>query len=383
MKAKRVHLGVSANGLPPSAMQAVLDALDCQIAVLAASGDVVVVNEAWRRMAESDVPCATRVPPGRNYLRAASERDVMSREAQEAAAGVRAVLARRMSRFSVEYPCDTDGGKQWFLMHATACEISGSPHAVVVHRSIETNDQRTIENELRAALARKEEFLVTLLHELRNPLAPMANALEILGRYGHDANFVARARDIIQRQLRQITRLVDDLFDISRSKRELMHTQRAVVDLAEVVTIAVESAQPLVELRRHTLTASVVPDRFKVHADMTRLVQVMTNLLINAAKYTPPGGHISVICEETATDVLMHVRDSGVGLAPEQLSRVFEWFAQAASPREARMGGLGIGLALAQELMRLQGGSISARSEGLGRGSEFTVSLPRVDAVPA
>src|SRR5689334_12471705 len=161
MKAKRVHIGVSANRLPPGGMQAVLDALDCQIAVLAASGDVVVVNEAWRRMAESDVPCATRVPPGRNYLRVASERDVMSREAQEAAAGVSAVLARRMSRFSVEYPCDADGRRQWFLMHATACEISGSPHAVVVHRSIESGDRRQTEEELRAALARKEEFLVT------------------------------------------------------------------------------------------------------------------------------------------------------------------------------------------------------------------------------
>jgi signal transduction histidine kinase len=300
----------------------------------------------------------------------------MSREAREAAAGVHAVLEQRMSRFSFEYPCQAHGQEQWFQMSATACEISGLPHAVVVHRSITSSK---VMEELRALLARKEEFLAILLHELRNPLAPIANALEILGRQAHDPQAVTRARGIMQRQLRQITRLVDDLFDLSLSKRASIETRRARLDIAEVVAVAIESAQPLIDLRGHTLTATIVPNRFFVQADATRLAQVLTNLLINAAKYTPPGGHISIIAEGTLTDVLVRVRDSGVGIAREHLGRVFELFAQPSATPEAHMGGLGIGLALARELMRLQGGSITVQSEGPGRGSEFTISLPHAD----
>lgn len=374
MKAMASHVGATTGGPPASAMQAALDALDCQIAVLTAGGDVVVVNEAWRRMAASDVPCATRVPPDHNYLQAVSEPGEMSGEALEAAAGVQAVLARRLTHFSIEYPCHTQGEQYWFQMKATACEISGSPHAVVVQRSIDSQTER----DLRALLARKEEFLITLLHELRNPLAPITNALEVIGRDVHNPESVARARGIIQRQLRQITRLVDDLFEISRSKRESLETRPARVDMADVVAVAVESAQPLIDLRQQTLTPAVSPGTYIVQGDAARLAQVLTNLLINAAKYTPPGGHISVIATLTATEVRVHVRDSGVGIAPEHIDRVFEPFAQASSTPEGRMG-LGIGLALARELMRAQGGSITAHSEGPGRGSEFTIALPRAE----
>jgi len=187
---------------------------------------------------------------------------------------------------------------------------------------------------------------------------------------------VSRARGIIQRQLRQITRLVDDLFDISRSKRDSVETRSTRVDIADAVAVALESAQPLIDLRGHTITLSVEPHRFFVQGDATRLAQVLTNLFINAAKYTQPGGHISVIAERMPREVQVHVRDSGVGIAPEHLESVFELYTQASSSAESRMG-LGIGLAVARELMRLQGGSISARSEGLGRGSEFTISMPR------
>jgi signal transduction histidine kinase len=236
------------------------------------------------------------------------------------------------------------------------------------------------ESELRRLLARKEEFLATLLHELRNPLAPIASALELLGRYPHDAHCVGKARGVIQRQLRQITRLVDDLFDVSRIQRDQIEARCVPIDIADCVQVAVESAQPLLDARRHTLTAGVAPGTFIVHADSTRVVQVLTNLLINAAKYTPPGGHVSIIARQSTTDVCVHVRDDGIGIAPEHLDSVFELFAQGSSGHETRMGGLGIGLAVARELMRLQGGSISACSEGLGRGSEFTICLPRVAA---
>ncbi len=255
-----------------------------------------------------------------------------------------------------------------------------TPHVDAAASSVSPAEARETEDELRALLKRKEEFLATLLHELRNPLAPIASALEMLGRRPHDAQSVARARGIIQRQLRQITRLVDDLFDVSRSKRDDMETRCAPLDIADVIPVAIEAAQPLIDLRNHTLTATIVPKRFIVRADATRLTQVLTNLLINAAKYTPPAGHISIITEGKERDVLVHVRDSGIGIAPEHIGRVFELFAQASSPPE-RMGGLGIGLALARELMRLQGGTINVHSEGLGRGSEFTISLPRADDV--
>jgi signal transduction histidine kinase len=341
-------------------MQVALDALDCQVAVVAASGDVVVANEAWRKKA------ATFYAEG-----------AASGEAREAVAGMHAVLARRMTHFSIEYPASAHGQKQWFHMDATACEVSGAPHAVVVHRPIPTS---RVEDELRLLLARKEEFLATLLHELRNPLAPIANALELLAQKPNDPQMVTRARGILQRQIRQITRLVDDLFDISRIKHERIETQRTRVDMADVIQIAIEAAQPLIDARRHTLTASVTPDRYIVHADPGRLTQVLTNLLINAAKYTPPGGHISVIAKRTDTDVFVHVRDSGVGIAAEHLNHVFELYAQPASVPETRMGGLGIGLALARELMRLQDGTISVHSEGVGRGSEFTIGLPRAAA---
>lgn len=398
MKTESFRFGSSSDGPPPGAVQAALDALDCQVAVLTPDGQVVVVNEAWRRLAESDLPCATHVPEGRNYLQAFNDRALMCREAREAAAGVSAVLSRRLSRFSTEYPCHAAGQKHWFEVNATACEISGSPHTIVVQRSITSSKEleerlrqeaerlvlvhpageRTVE-ELQALLVRKEEFLATLLHELRNPLAPIANALELLGRHPGDADLVGRARGIIQRQLRQITRLVDDLFDASRIHRKNVEMRRARIDVAEVVAESIETAQPLIDLRRHVLTTTVTSATYFVHADSMRLGQVLTNLLINAAKYTNPGGHISVMIERVDSDVLVRVRDSGVGIAPEHLSEVFELFAQPSVGSKGRMGGLGIGLAVARELMRLQGGSITVQSEGLGCGSEFVVSLPVAD----
>jgi signal transduction histidine kinase len=400
MKTESYRFGSGNDGPPAGPVQAALDALDCQVAVLTPDGEVVVVNEAWRRLAESDLPSATHVPPGRNYLQAFNDRGLMCREAREAAAGVSAVLSRRLSQFSTEYPCHTGSQKHWFEVNATACDISGSPHTIVVQRSITfskeleerlrqeaerlvlvppaTETENKVE-ELQALLIRKEEFLATLLHELRNPLAPIANALELLGRHPGDTDLVARARGIIQRQLRQITRLVDDLFDASRIHRKNIEMRRARVDIAEVIAESIETAQPLIDLRRHALTTSVSLETFFVHADSMRLGQVLTNLLINAAKYTNPGGHISVIVEAADANVLIRVRDSGVGIAPEHLSEVFELFAQPACGSNARMGGLGIGLAVARELMRLQGGSITVQSEGLGCGSEFIVSLPRAD----
>ena len=383
MKTEWMRLDAIASGAPPGAVQAALDALDCQIAVLSSTGDVIAVNDAWRLMAESDVECATHVSPGQNYLQASVERGAMSSEAREAVAGVHAVLCRHTNEISLEYPSHKCGEKRWFQMNATACDIGGAPHVVLVHRSITgsklLDDRRRTEDELRALLARKEEFLAVLTHELRNPLAPIANALELLGRHAHDPKSVGLARGIIQRQLRQIERLVDDLFDASCIRHDRVHLQPTRFDIADAIAVAAETAQPLVEVRRHTLTLRVARNCYFVRADPSRLAQVMANLLINAAKYTDPEGRISVMAELSGTDVLIHVRDTGVGIEPEHLEHVFELYAQVSDGARSRKGGLGIGLAVARELMRLQGGSITVQSEGHGRGSEFTLSLPRAD----
>jgi signal transduction histidine kinase len=383
MKTEWMRLEAVANAAPRGAMQAALDALDCQIAVLSPTGDVIAVNEAWRQMAESDAECATHVSPGQNYVQASIEHGRMSSEAREAVTLVHAVLRRHTNQVSLEYPCHRCGEKRWFQMNATACDIGGAPHVVLVHRSITgsklIDDRRHSEDELRALLARNEEFLAILTHELRNPLAPIANALELLGRYSHDATSVEHARGIIQRQLRQIKRLVDDLFDMSCIRQDRVHLQPMRIDIADAIAVAAETAQPLVDIRRHVLSLSVTPGCYYVLADEARLAQVLSNLLINAAKYTDPEGRIAVMAEARGSHVLIRVRDNGMGIEPGHLDRVFELFAQPSTGARARTGGLGIGLAVARELMRLQGGSITVRSEGRGRGSEFTLSLPRAD----
>jgi signal transduction histidine kinase len=225
-------------------------------------------------------------------------------------------------------------------------------------------------------LHRRDEFFATLLHELRNPLAPIANALDLLAGNVEDALSVNVARGIIQRQLHQLTRLVDDLLDVTRISHGNIELQRRTVDLAEVVAVAVESARPLIQLRQHSLTTAVCERPITLQADPVRLGQVLTNLLINAAKYTPSGGHISITMALDGAEATIRVRDNGIGIASEKLSEVFELFAQAAPRSSGSGGGLGVGLALAKQLVELHGGSISAYSEGSGRGSEFTIRLP-------
>lgn len=240
------------------------------------------------------------------------------------------------------------------------------------------NDEpKSREHELQELMRRKDDFLATLLHELRNPLAPIANALELIGGYADKPDIVMRSRGIIQRQLRQLTRLVDDLLDFSRSGRGMIELQLESVDLAEVVATAVEAARPIIDLKNHHLAQLTQPGRFIAQGDTVRLAQVVTNLLINAAKYTIPGGFITVKTEGTEHDVTVRVRDNGVGIPREQLEHIFEPFAQERSTSAARMGGLGVGLAVAKHLIELHGGTIQADSQGPGRGSEFSLTLPR------
>jgi PAS domain S-box-containing protein len=238
--------------------------------------------------------------------------------------------------------------------------------------------RKRAEEALREANRRKDNFLAMLAHELRNPLAPIRNATEILRIKGPAEGEIRVVRDIIDRQVRQMTRLVDDLLDVARITRGKIQLRKEWVDLAAVVGDAIESARPLLEASAHKLTVKLPPRPIHLDADPTRLSQILLNLLNNAAKYTPRGGHIRLAAERNGSEVVITVRDNGIGIAPEHLPHVFEMFSQVTPALERSEGGLGIGLALVRGLLDLHGGSIEAHSEGSGRGSEFTVRLPAV-----
>jgi PAS domain S-box-containing protein len=229
--------------------------------------------------------------------------------------------------------------------------------------------------ELKEADRRKDEFLAMLAHELRNPLAPIRNSLHALKLAGPDAAVAARARDMMERQVTHLTRLVDDLLDVSRIMRGKVDLRRERVELAAVVARAVETARPLVEAGRHALAVELPSDPVLLDADPVRVAQVLGNLLSNAAKYTDPGGKIWLTAEPLDGDVVVRVRDTGIGIPADMLAHVFDPFVQTEEARGKSQGGLGLGLALVRSLVELHGGSVAAHSAGPGRGSEFVIRL--------
>ncbi|WP_167761257.1 hybrid sensor histidine kinase/response regulator [Duganella callida] len=246
--------------------------------------------------------------------------------------------------------------------------------AVVVQMDI--TDRVKAEAALREADRKKDEFLAMLAHELRNPLAPISAAADLLAMARIDAGMIRRTSAIISRQVRHMAGLVDDLLDVSRVTRGLVNLKVEQLDLKQIVGEAMEQVRPLLESRRHNTILRTSPEPAAVSGDRTRLVQVLTNLLTNAAKYTPEGGHITVTTEVRDDAVQVHVVDNGIGIAPELIPHVFELFTQAQRTSDRSQGGLGIGLALVKRLIELQGGQVTAHSGGLGRGSRFTISLP-------
>ncbi|MEO8386572.1 MAG: ATP-binding protein, partial [Betaproteobacteria bacterium] len=229
---------------------------------------------------------------------------------------------------------------------------------------------------LREADRHKDEFLATLAHELRNPLAPLRNGLEILRMPGADAAVSARAREMMERQLKHMVRLVDDLLDVSRITTGKLAVKKERVELQAVIHIAVETARPFIEARRHALEIDVPATPIWLDADATRLAQVVSNLLNNAARYTEPGGLIEINVSLKDAGVEVSVSDNGIGIPPGLLPTIFDMFTQADQSLERRQAGLGVGLTLARKLIELHGGAIEARSAGLGHGSKFVVSLP-------
>jgi PAS domain S-box-containing protein len=245
----------------------------------------------------------------------------------------------------------------------------------VTEQVLARNQLNDLREAAESANRAKDEFLAMLGHELCNPLSPILTALQLMKLRGSDAS--ERERTVIERQVTHLTRLVDDLLDVSRIARGKVELKEEIVEIAEIVAKAIEIASPLLEQRTHTLDVHVQRKGLTVKGDSTRLSQVVSNLLTNAAKYTPPGGHITIRTEGDDSEVVVRVRDTGMGIAPEVLPRVFDLFVQERQAIDRSQGGLGLGLTIVRNLVERHGGTVSANSDGTGKGSEFVVRLPR------
>jgi two-component system CheB/CheR fusion protein len=248
--------------------------------------------------------------------------------------------------------------------------------------AIDITERRRAENELREADQRKDEFLATLAHELRNPLAPIRNTLEILKRGDDDPVLRRQAHETIERQLTQLVRLVDDLLDVSRITRNRLELRKEHVKLSSVIEQAIETCRPVIDELGHELVVNQPAEPILLHADAVRLAQVFGNLLHNACKFTKPNGRVLIVVQCIENDVAVQFVDNGVGIAPEMLLRIFDMFTQADRSLERSHGGLGIGLTLVKRLVELHGGSITAASDGTGCGSKFVVRLPNSVEAP-
>jgi signal transduction histidine kinase/CheY-like chemotaxis protein len=248
----------------------------------------------------------------------------------------------------------------------------------VAERSWSALERVRAEEALRLGDRRKDEFLAMLAHELRNPLAPISAAAQLLNMGPPDSARIERTSAIIARQVAHMTGLIDDLLDVSRVTRGLVVLARDEVDLRRVIDDAVEQVRPLIEARRHQLALQLAPEAGPafVQGDYKRLVQVLANLLNNAAKYTPEGGQLGVWMGASLEHVLVSVTDNGIGIAADLLPTVFDLFSQAERTPDRAQGGLGLGLALVKSLVELHGGMVTAASEGRNMGTEFTVRLP-------
>lgn len=281
--------------------------------------------------------------------------------------------------FDMVFPLKgADGQFRPFLTRVNALRDESGEILYWFGTNTDISDIMRMEQALRDADRRKDEFLATLAHELRNPLAPVHNSLQILKMPGVDMATVRRTRDMMERQVHHLVRLVDDLLDVSRVMRGRIELRKSNVELATVVTRAAEMAQPLIEARGHHLEIDLPEESLWVESDAVRLVQVVGNLLTNSAKYTERNGQITAQVRKVGTDAVLRVCDNGIGISPDMLPHVFDLFAQADSTSTKSQGGLGIGLTLVRNLVEMHGGTVQAHSAGLGHGSEFVVRLPLI-----
>jgi PAS domain S-box-containing protein len=269
-------------------------------------------------------------------------------------------------------------GIRWIYSKAGLVGQPGHRHVVGI--TLDVTRRRQAEEALKEVNQRKDEFLAMLAHELRNPLAPIRNAAQLLNVHAPGRPEIEWARAVIERQTKHLVRLVDDLLDVSRMVRGQITLQKKKADLAEIVQTAVETSRPLIRLRKHHLSVEMPKQPVRLDADLTRIAQVISNLLNNAAKYTDDGGQIRLEAEREGEFIAIRVRDTGLGIAPGLLPHVFDLFTQADRTLDRAEGGLGIGLTLVKRLVEMHGGHVEARSEGLGRGAEFIVCLPLLES---
>jgi PAS domain S-box-containing protein len=268
-----------------------------------------------------------------------------------------------------------DGRQGWFDVRVYPSLTGG---LAVFYQDI--GSRKGVEEELRLSVRRKDEFLAMLAHELRNPLAPISAAAQLMSLVDLAPARVRQTSQVIERQVAHMTALVDDLLDVSRVTQGLVHITRSPQDMGAILTNAVEQARPLIEAQGHSLAITLAPQPAQVSGDAKRLVQVFANLLNNAAKYTPAGGKLALVLEVEGDAVAVHVEDNGVGVTQELLPYIFDIFTQGERSIDRATGGLGLGLALVKSLAELHGGSVACVSGGVGQGSRFTVRLPRTRA---
>jgi CheY-like chemotaxis protein/nitrogen-specific signal transduction histidine kinase len=280
-------------------------------------------------------------------------------------------------RFDYAHP--TPSGDRWY--RATVAFLGDGARPRFSFVAEEITDQKTVAEALRRANRSKDEFLAMLGHELRNPLSPIVTAIQLLklrgnGQYG-------KTLEIVERQVQYLIRLVDDLLDVSRITRGTIQMKKRLLRLQDVVAQGAEIAMPLIEQRRQHLDVRLPAVELRLSGDEARLAQVLSNLLTNAAKYTDPGGCITVEAHREGGEIVLTVKDTGIGISRELLPHVFDMFTQERQAADRSRGGLGIGLTIVRNLVELHGGTVHAESEGFGKGSVFTVRLPVATEEPA
>ena len=318
------------------------------------------------------------VEPREEALRALSEADaariareqlmVQMREANE-----RLVLATLRADDLVEQAV----AAQAIAAEIATVEADRRRHAETIATQLRASEDalRAGERKAQASSRAKDEFLAMLAHELRTPLSPILLALDLIAMDGADPH--KREHTLIERQLKQVVRLIEDLLDLSRIRSGKLELKRQPIQVAELVSRAVETVGPVIEAKGHALAVDV-PAELAIDGDLLRLTQVVGNLLTNAAKYTPSGGSIEVTSERRGTNVLLRVRDNGIGISDKMLPLIFDLFAQETQPADHPPGGLGLGLSIVQSLVAMHGGTVTAHSAGLGCGSEFSIELPAI-----
>ncbi|KQP23377.1 ATP-binding protein [Pseudorhodoferax sp. Leaf267] len=346
-------------------------------ALVTATSDIVYrMNPDWTQMRHliGQSFIADTVEPSSNWL--------MRYIPDEDRGGVMAVIEeaiRDRKAFEHEHRVTrVDGSVGWVFSRAIPVVEDGQIVEWLGAAS-DVTARRDAAQALLDADRRKDEFLATLAHELRNPLAPIRNALQLFKVAG-DVVPAPALREMLERQVNHMVRLVDDLMEASRISRGKLELQRAEIDLGDVLRTALEASKPLLDRHRHRVTVEMSEAPLVVDGDAVRLTQVFANLLNNAAKYTDDGGAVKVVSRREDDRAVVEVRDSGIGLSPDQIPRLFEMFAQIESAGTRAAGGLGIGLALAQRLAQMHGGDVTVHSGGLGHGSTFSVRLPLVHA---